>query len=90
MTTKPKKAPKWPAGEAPHTAVIGNTFIGVNFDAKAAEAVTIIARALLTNADALLSLARVLNASNVTVGPLLSFSDSGDTATGSALMDPTA
>jgi uncharacterized protein YprB with RNaseH-like and TPR domain len=46
-------------------------FSGVHFDAPAIEAVRVVAEGLLKNAEGLLTLARVLNASDVKIESLL-------------------
>ena len=57
--------------QPPQTNVTNCTFIGVQFDAKAVEAITIIGHGLVENAKALGLLAGVLRASNVTVETML-------------------
>jgi urease gamma subunit len=53
------------------TSVTNSTFNGVHFDAKAVEAVSLIAEGLIENAKGLRSLAEVLKASNVNIETLL-------------------
>lgn len=55
---------------ARHT-VTGCNFIGVQYDAKAVEAITLIAKGVLSNNEVLLKLANVLNASNVTIDAMI-------------------
>lgn len=52
---------------APAKVIQDCTFIGVNFDAKATETISLIANGLIYNAQALSKLAEVLKASNVNV-----------------------
>jgi arginine/lysine/ornithine decarboxylase len=53
------------------TVVTNCSFVGVQYDAKAVEAITLIARGVIGNNEVLLTLAEVLKASNVEVESLL-------------------
>lgn len=66
MTTK-KPIKKVTAG----TVVQNCNFVGVQYDAKAIETISLIATGLIKNAEGLSKLAEVLRASNVTVEALL-------------------
>jgi hypothetical protein len=56
------------------TSIVGNTIIGVKFDAKAVEAINLIAKGLIANAEGLGDLAKVLRASNVEVDAMIKIS----------------
>lgn len=55
----------------PGTSVANCNFIGVQYDAKAINAIELIANGLIENAKALGSLANILNASQVKIDALL-------------------
>lgn len=57
--------------EPNHTNINNCTFTGVQWDAKAVDAVTKIADGLIQNAKGLTTLAEVLKASNVTIETML-------------------
>ena len=57
------------------TSVQNCNFVGVQYDAKAVEAIEMIAQGLIENAKALGALAQVLNASNVEIQTLLKIGD---------------
>lgn len=57
--------------KAPKTEITQCTFAGVQFDAKAVDAITMIAQGLNTNAKALCALSEVLKAGNVHLDTLL-------------------
>lgn len=63
--------PKSKTKEQPGTEITGCNFVGVQFDAKAVNAIETIALGLVENAKALGALAQVLKASNVTLETLL-------------------
>lgn len=66
-----KKATKKPSTKDNQLNVSGCTFIGVQFDETAIEAITTIAEGLVENAKALGSLAQVLKASNIHIDAML-------------------
>jgi hypothetical protein len=47
------------------------SFVGVEYDAKAVDAINLIARGLISNAESLGKLAEVLQASNVTIEAMI-------------------
>lgn len=55
------------------TVIEGCHFVGVQYDAKAVDAIQTIANGLVANAQALGKLAEVLKASNVTIEALVKF-----------------
>ena len=55
----------------PAYSITNSTFIGVQYDAKAVEAITLIAEGLIENARALANLAEVLKASNVHIDSMV-------------------
>lgn len=57
------------------TSVQNCNFVGVQYDAKAVEAIEMIAQGLIENAKALGALAHVLKASNVEIQTLLKIGD---------------
>lgn len=61
------KALKKAVEDSKATSMIHCNFVGVQFDAKATEAITTIAEGLIVNAQALGDLAQALKASNVTI-----------------------
>lgn len=69
MSTKPKTKPA--GATKPMTSISHCNFVGVQYDAKAVEAIQTIALGLKSNADALGKLAQVLIASNVNLECLL-------------------
>jgi hypothetical protein len=46
-------------------------FVGATYDAKAVDAITLIAKALQTNADALLHLSKVLSGSQISIESMI-------------------
>jgi hypothetical protein len=62
---------KQPAPQLAQNIIKDSSFVGVQYDAKACDAITKIADGLIENAKALRSLAEVLKASNVTLECLL-------------------
>jgi arginine/lysine/ornithine decarboxylase len=64
-------AKKKPVDKPVSNTIQNCTFVGVQYDAKAVEAIRTVAEGLVENAKALGKLAEVLKASNVTVEAML-------------------